>query len=546
MTRFNFINKICIISLLLALHNSAILGFAINPQPGENIWHLAAGIGTGVDQLAQNPCDLAGTFTMIHAILDKTCTIESKINTLGGCPLSEFQATWTALAVLGACNATPITSITTISAPGSYCLATSLSAPGTLITIASSDVVLDLNGQTLSSSSGTGISIKAAANITIKNGFCENCAVGVSLDFIGLASNIVLDKLSIVSSSSQGINFSNPAINITIRDCIVRANFNENIALFNCKNILLENCIWSDSAGGNGITILSSSDVLIKNCQSNHNFVQGLALTSCTNITIQDSLFNNNGQFGGAPGGENMRIVGCRNLTVNRCNFNETVNNAGVIIFNSLSDTSNLTFNDCLFNNNFFGLFFNITSATNASECIEFNNCQFNGNTTRGVFFDGSQSAKNISFNNCFACKNQTVGFDVFLGINVCLNQCIANENNVGFLLENNGGGGSGPNQPSGLLKECLALGNATCGFQDHFNGTSPTITKFTYIANLAKGNGMNPAGSTTPGTDSNYCIGTVATQTSFTPPGPATTGPYLQISTSKNPKSYWDNITLS
>ena len=88
-------------------------------------------------------------------------------------PLASSQAFETSVAV----GATAITSLPfTITASGNYYLPANLTfaAPGAAITVAASEVVLDLNGRTLASSAGTGFNIGVyvsnQVDVTIQNG----------------------------------------------------------------------------------------------------------------------------------------------------------------------------------------------------------------------------------------------------------------------------------------------------------------------------------------------------------------------------------------
>jgi hypothetical protein len=98
----------------------------VDPQPGENIWHLLAAVGTEVDQLSVSQssccaetftalnaiestidslatagCDLSGTFTALATLTNQVITIESKVENLSAVIVSNFSSTFTALAVSG-------------------------------------------------------------------------------------------------------------------------------------------------------------------------------------------------------------------------------------------------------------------------------------------------------------------------------------------------------------------------------------------------------------------------------------------------------------
>lgn len=116
---------------------------------------------------------------------------------------------------------------------------------------------------------------------------------------------------------------------------------------------------------------------------------------------------------------------------------------------------------------------------------------------------------------NCSALCTGT-GFLLDAVENICLTECVAKDNDVGYLVRNNAA--------DTVLKECIALGNNDAGF--HVVSGMATL-----VANNAVGNGGSPASG---GGDTNYLASGVPTT-----PGAA---PFFQ---SLPPGTfYWSNVT--
>jgi hypothetical protein len=115
---------------------------------------------------------------------------------------------------------TPIsTGPVTISNPGSYVLTANLSASGTVITIASDDVTLDLNGFTV-----TSLSILLGAitlsgirdNITIRNGNIVGGSAGIS--GVSALTNALFEDVCVMNGRVGGINLQSS----NSRSCVAR------------------------------------------------------------------------------------------------------------------------------------------------------------------------------------------------------------------------------------------------------------------------------------------------------------------------------------
>ncbi len=115
---------------------------------------------------------------------------------------------------------TPIsTGPVTISNPGSYVLTANLSASGTVITIASDDVTLDLNGFTVTSSSillGAITLSGTRDNVTIRNGSVVGGSAGIS--GVSTLTNGLLEDVCLMNGRVAGINLQSA----NTRGCVAR------------------------------------------------------------------------------------------------------------------------------------------------------------------------------------------------------------------------------------------------------------------------------------------------------------------------------------
>jgi hypothetical protein len=111
----------------------------------------------------------------------------------------------TARAEVTAC--VPIPSLPVIiSAPGIYCLKDSLSVAGDGVRIDADDVVLDLNGHTISGDgTKTGVQASDRRNITIRNGTIREFVWGVRLESSGKSAGHVIEDLRVEDISSVAI-----------------------------------------------------------------------------------------------------------------------------------------------------------------------------------------------------------------------------------------------------------------------------------------------------------------------------------------------------
>ncbi len=327
----------------------------LNSQPGENIWHLAAQIGTQLD-------------------------------------------------ILSSCMATPLSgSPIIISQPGVYCLSSDLSANN--ITITSSDVSLDLKGHTISNL-GSSMAISIADNlsrITIQNGFIDGSEEGVSL---GLDNTDITIKNIRITNCNKGVR-CNSSAQVVIDSIEVFRFIDYGVVLFECANVLVTNCITTqDSLTGIGKGFFVSNlarlgtGIVIDNCQSNKtqwgfsvDYVSTLTLdcaVSIINCTSQDSTSYG---FDFASSQINHALV-CKNCTALACNL------AGFNI-----ECFGGFFENCVAQSNNINGFTCDNNVTTPQNCI-LKNCQAINNGSIGFNFASANSGNIIQ--NCTASNNAT------------------------------------------------------------------------------------------------------------------------------------------
>jgi hypothetical protein len=163
----------------------------------------------------------------------------------------------------------------TIGAPGSYYLTTNLSTAGSnAITIASSDVTLDLNGFTISSTASSAANGGSAillgdgiSDITIEHGHIQS---GVTTNSSGVFSG---------PGFTDGINFAgNGPMNVRVADVSVTGCLNDGIYViaYPDNSSLVESCMVQ-LAGGIGIAAVNVRNCVALACYSHAIFCSTVA-----------------------------------------------------------------------------------------------------------------------------------------------------------------------------------------------------------------------------------------------------------------------------
>jgi len=401
------------------------------------------------------------------------------------------------------CDAIPLTvSITgtTITNPGYYCLvktATGVPLPtAAVITIASNDVTLDLNNQTIVPGSGVdGIDVSASfSRITIKNGtlsMSTSGAIGINLYGLAGDSDFHIHDVNI-DGAAYGIATGNmgtttPGVtNLDIARVIVTNSTSAGFNIYEAANLTISECNISGDTPAGGFVIFGAtgSSAFVNSCVAAGN-IPGFYISG-SNVTLTNCVAQTN-VTGFELGGTSIALANCI------ANFNSSI-----------------------------GFY------TNGSQTT-FTNCTAQGNgttpsTDAGFYLDTASSG--IMLAHCTANDNNGDGFvndSTFADGRFNFIACMAQNNTGdGFNLVNNTTGG-------GLIKSCLAEGNAGCGFND------ASSSNYQYVANVAEGNHVE-----------GYCLS--GTPQLPYPNGPLTAPFYLYRPNKSGTgfvPTYWNNVTL-
>ncbi len=338
-----------VISCLLFINS---LTAKVNPEPGENLWRLTARIGDCVD-VADSKLDLLdsqqdlicskiekvdddlamhndivcsklatidsvvdGVNTGIDSICSKLEDLDEDLSVHDASICSKLEQIDTKqdlllsaideLEFVGACETLIFQSDIpfTIDSPGVYCLAESVSfAVGTAITIASDNVLLDLQDKKIDGSAGGDIGIvinSGLQNITIQNGvLCNMNNKGIDAD---ATNNIAFISMSVLDSLVDMPARIAPIACLQIKDIKVL-----NVGIFNEFPIVsvvdsivdsiidVPDCILSPITG---ININCATKVILDNCQALCCLGDGFALRMVENGTVKSCNAEENGGNG--------------------------------------------------------------------------------------------------------------------------------------------------------------------------------------------------------------------------------------------------------
>lgn len=151
------------------------------------------------------------------------------------------------------CVATPITAPATITAPGSYCLSNDSTAT---ITIATSNVTLNLNNHALGSISANGVN-----NVKIFNGFVQG---GAGIDLNGL-NTVSISDLEINNTTVNGINLGISEA-VVIRNVLINNSAANGININNSQKIVIDNVTVNNSAQrGISVSVAGAADMFVLN-----------------------------------------------------------------------------------------------------------------------------------------------------------------------------------------------------------------------------------------------------------------------------------------
>lgn len=393
---------------------------------------------------------------------------------------TDFNGTFTALANFAGmfaslCNATPITTPTTIVAPGYYCL--EKDGVGTII-ITASNVTVDLNNHTVSASGQVGVSINGGSNVMVTNGRINSTGIGIQL--INNTETVILSNISITNCSDSGIVI-NPACTATfIYDVAITTVANNGIHFVDgndnsqCKRVTLIDCKGAIGIGTTG----SISSSIFEDC----HIVDSVSnVVSCTFFNLENGKYNQlvrcsttNIQNGGSITAFN---IGSQSSTLEECSIQEVLSTSNQA-YGFVVNGSNSVIENCsaIGFNSLNGLFgFLITGST-----VMLNSClvQTASAITGGSIVAGfDMRGPGANLINCQAYEITGTGFHVEASASNCsLLTCEANDN---------GANGFGIDTITTFVGNCTATYNGSYGF------SVPTIVTTPVFGCFAHGNGI-------------------------------------------------------
>lgn len=196
---------------------------------------------------------------------------------------------------------TPISSLPfAATEPGSYYLTRNLAGSGfnSGITVSSDDVVIDLNGFTLtggSTAGGVGIlTLTPLKNITVRNGTLRAWNAGISLPGV---TGAVVEDITVAGMGGFGISLGT---NGTVRNCTGRDNATETVKTGTYGNV--SGCNVGDSTGAQtGIAVGASS--IVSNSVVENN---GAGISAGSGSIVRDNVVKGSGFSGITVGGESL------------------------------------------------------------------------------------------------------------------------------------------------------------------------------------------------------------------------------------------------
>lgn len=251
-----------------------------------------------------------------------------------------------------------------INQPGSYYLTANVAGVSGKngITIASSNVTLDLNGFTLQGVPGSlaGVRVNGTYNnITVRNGTVSAWGGnGVDAYSVGSPRNVVVEHLTVSANGAYGIRALGSSV---VRDCLSHNNLS--VGIFSNGGVI-SRCVSSD----NGAAGIVANYSVVRDCHV-ANCMGGIDATFCVvadcqiyssgkdgidavNSVVRDCQVQSSGAYGiyAAPGtvsgcfvqnsvksGIYVNLPGCQ-ISSNTCNGNNTsggVTDAGIYIDDS-------------------------------------------------------------------------------------------------------------------------------------------------------------------------------------------------------------------
>jgi hypothetical protein len=331
----------------------------------------------------------------------------------------------------------------TISEPGVYCLADDFTISNnsacTGITIQASNVVLNLNGFSLSGGLHGIVIADCSINVIIQNGSIENTqSEGI---LVGKGSrNIQLVDLRLINTNLNG---SCPGL----AGILFNGTFSDGIKNSSIKNIFISQGI------GSAIQL---------------NFVQDCKISGCYAYAITDSpTLNATGFY--IVNSNNVVVQDCATFNILASNTNNSsrgfwVQNSNNILFLESQASQSVAIAPAIT-----AIGFSITNG----ECIECDMCT--SSSQQGITANGFSSEMSTAslFNDCNACNNAGNGFLLSGDTNSCISHSISSINSInGFLVTNGSTNctiGKSKAIANGATGFNLSTGNTNIIFFDNF-----------------------------------------------------------------------------
>lgn len=458
---------------LMALFVSKTVYTVFNPTPGEPLWNVAAETGRIASAIE-------GTQIRIQS---------SNVGTTG------FM----------------------ITAPGRYALVENItytsSTGSPAITIAASNVYLDLNGFTISASGGMTSSALIAtsgaqSNLYIGNGTLEDATNRGILIGNG-CSEVVVDRMQVLSPAGRGISIlgasgGSEVMNVLVRDSnFSGSTVSHGMFLQEVHSAHIIDCVSYQNnvvAGSNGMTLNNCTNIIIDGCSLTDNDFNGIAINGCSNIEVSNCYCADQSRgvrissAGTILKGENIAIESCdffnhtsdaidviatsshilirdvqiagassgfqaglvSGMSIENTSINNTTGGTGAVIFAASSDQiwlKNVSVQESA------GTGFLFNSECNQLAIID---CIAQSCAAQGFFFIDPNT---VTVEGCIAQNNTSHGFVFQNNVNVStagivVQNCVATNNGgIGFWL------GDSRSLQGVLVQGCVASQNGSHGF---------------------------------------------------------------------------------
>lgn len=312
--------------------------------------------------------DINGTFTVINAIINQETTVISKLSVVD----SKVLIIQDAFGIPIFNSSLPLT----INAGGKYYVAEQLSFVPTIvnqsINIAANNVAIDFRGRTMTGGGANVDGIRIAQNVSgvvINGGTIRNTS-GAAINVGVACQDIMIDDMSVISTSTNGIQVNPLSFAITLNDCRVNNCAGHGVSLQQATDVIVQESIFNSngtSGYGSGLYASDTSLVAVIDCIANNNLENGYTFTTITFTTIGE-----------------LELIDCKAFQ----NF------SGIV----LVDTTNSVVQECIVRDSTDG-----GIRLHGCQYVEVSNCISSGNAGVGILLtNGTRTLTN----NCFISDN--------------------------------------------------------------------------------------------------------------------------------------------